>query len=46
MKIITHKNLWWWGKSYTLILDNGKAMIVVSIEDERPDGLHPVAIGA
>ena len=37
MKIITHENLWWWGKSYTLILDNGKAMIEVSIEDERPD---------
>ena len=37
MKIITHENLWWWGKSYTLILDNGKAMIEVTIEDERPD---------
>ena len=32
MKIITHENLWWWGKSYTLILDNGKAMIEVSID--------------
>ena len=37
MNIIRHDNLWWWGKSSTLILDNGKAMIEVSIEDERPD---------
>ena len=37
MKIITHENLWWWGKSITLITDDGKAMVVVSIEDEQPD---------
>ena len=37
MKIVTHENLWWWGKSYTLITDNGKAMIEVCIKDERPD---------
>lgn len=36
MKIITHVNLWWWGKSYTLILDNGKAMIDVLITNDHP----------
>ena len=37
MKIITHENLWWWGKSITMITDDGKAMVEVLIEDERPD---------
>ncbi len=37
MKIIRHDNLWWWGKSSTLILDNGKGMIEVSVENDLPD---------
>ena len=39
MKIITHENLWWWGKSYTMIADDGKSMIELVIEDneERND---------
>ena len=40
MKIITHENLWWWGKSYTLITDNGKAMIGVIIDDDHPDAAY------
>ena len=37
MKIIIHENLWWWGKSYTLITNDGKATIELAIEDERPE---------
>ena len=37
MNIIRHDNLWWWGKSSTLILDNGKGMIEVSVENDLPD---------
>ncbi len=40
MKIITHENLWWWGKSYTLITDNGKAIIEVSIDADHPDAAY------
>ena len=36
-KIITHANLWWWGKSYTFISDDGMATIEIAISDERPD---------
>lgn len=36
-KIITHANLWWWGKSYTFISDDGMAIIEIAISDERPD---------
>ena len=35
MKIITHENLWWWGKSYTLITDDGKSMVELAIEDDE-----------
>ena len=35
MKIITHENLWWWGKSYTMIADDGKSMIELAIEDDE-----------
>ena len=33
-KEIIHENLWWWGKSYTLIADDGKSMVELSIEDD------------
>ena len=35
MKIITHENLWWWGKSYTMIADDGKSMVELAIEDDE-----------
>lgn len=37
MKLITHKNTWWWGTSYTIITDNGKATIELAITTDRPD---------
>ena len=35
MKLITHANLWWWGKSFTMICDDGKGMIELAIEDDE-----------
>ena len=36
MKIITHENLWWWGKSYYIITDDAKAMVGLSINEDHP----------
>ena len=35
MKLIVHKNLGWWGKSYTIICDDGKGMVELAIEDDE-----------
>lgn len=35
MNIITHTNLWWWGKSFTFVTDDGKSMIELAIEDDE-----------
>lgn len=37
MKYIIHENLWWWGKSYVFVASDGKALVTLAIEDERPD---------
>lgn len=34
MKLVTHENVWWWGRSYTFITNDGKGMIELSIEDD------------
>lgn len=36
-EVIIHKNLWWWGKSFTIIVNGGKGSVVLRIENERPD---------
>lgn len=36
-KEIIHENLWWWGKSFTIIVEGGKGSVVLRIENERPD---------
>lgn len=36
MKIITHENKWWWGKSYDIILGGGVAIVELQMEDEFP----------
>ena len=36
MKIITHENQWWWGKSYDIILGGGVAIVELQMEDESP----------
>ena len=35
MRLITHENLWWWGKSFTMICDDGKGMIELAIENDE-----------
>lgn len=35
MKVIIHKNLWWWGKTYTFITEDGKSMVELAIEDDE-----------
>lgn len=35
MEIITHENIWWWGRTYTFIADDGKSMIELAIEDDE-----------
>ena len=37
MLYIIHENLWWWGKSYVFVTADGKALVTLSIEDERTD---------
>ena len=37
MAYIIHENLWWWGKSYYIIPNDGKAMVGLSINDEHPE---------
>ena len=37
MAYIIHENLWWWGKSYYIITNDGKAMVGLSINDEHPE---------
>lgn len=37
MTYIIHENLWWWGKSYYIITNDGKAMVGLSINDEHPE---------
>ena len=36
-EVIIHENLWWWGKSFTIIVNGGKGSVVLRIENERPD---------
>lgn len=36
-KEIIHENLWWWGKSFTIIVEGGRGMVMLSIENERTD---------
>lgn len=36
-EVIIHENLWWWGKSFTIIVNSGKGSVVLRIENERPD---------
>ena len=36
-EVIIHENLWWWGKSITIIVNGGKGSVVLRIENERPD---------
>jgi N-acetylglutamate synthase-like GNAT family acetyltransferase len=33
--IITHENEWWWGKSYTLITNDGLATIELCVENNE-----------
>ena len=35
-EIILHENIWWWGKSYTFITSDGRAMVKLSLDDEIP----------
>ena len=37
MDYVIHKNLWWWGKSYHFVTTDGKAMVCLAVEDDRPD---------
>lgn len=37
MKLIVHKNKWWWGESINLIESNGLAQVDVSFQDEYPE---------
>ena len=36
-EVIIHESLWWWGKSFTIIVEGGKGSVVLRIENERPD---------
>ena len=36
-EVIIHENLWWWGKSFTIIVNGGKGSVVLRIENERSD---------
>lgn len=36
MIYIIHENLWWWGKSYYIITNDGKAMVGLSINEDHP----------
>lgn len=36
-EVIIHENLWWWGKSFTIIVNGGKGSVVLRIENDRPD---------
>ena len=36
-EVIIHENLWWWGKSFTIIVNGGKGSVVLRIDNERPD---------
>ena len=31
--VIMHENQWWWGRSYTFIANDGKAMIELAIDE-------------
>ena len=37
MDYVIHENLWWWGKSYHFVTTDGKAMVCLAVEDDRPD---------
>lgn len=37
MKLILHKNKWWWGESIHLIANNGKASVELSLQNEYPE---------
>lgn len=37
MNYVEHTDPWWWGESHTFILCDGKAMVQLSVEHERPD---------
>lgn len=36
MDEIIHENIWWWGKTYDIILDNGKGIVELQLEDDTP----------
>lgn len=37
MKLVVHKNKWWWGESIHLIESNGMATVDISFQDEYPE---------
>jgi ribosomal protein S18 acetylase RimI-like enzyme len=35
--MITHKNIWWWGVSYTLIAQNGVGVVDIQFDYDMPN---------
>ncbi len=36
-EVIIHENLWWWGKSFTIIVKGGRGTVTLSIDNDRTD---------
>lgn len=43
---ITHKNTWWWGKTHTIILEQGIGLVNVSVHNEAQDiaTIHGISV--